>query len=57
MRRKWSIKTVLGLILAILSFLCIILSICQEGNTFFLTVGLICIDINFLLLIISRKEK
>lgn len=58
MNKKWTIGKVIGLILGIISLICIIISMVQEGNNIFLNIGLVCICFNLILFIfINEKER
>ena len=58
MNGKWNIGKIIGLVLLIISLVCIIFSIFQEGNNIFLNIGLLCMCIDLILFIfINGKEK
>lgn len=58
MSNKWSIGKIIGLVLAIISLICIIISIAHEDNDIFLNIGLICMCIGLILFtFIKGKEK
>lgn len=58
MKNKWRIVKIIGLLFCILSLICFIISIFQEENKIFLTIGLICNAIALIISIfINNKEK
>jgi len=58
MNNKWNIGKIIGLVLAIISLICIVISTVQEGNNIFLNIGLICMCIDLILFtFIKGKEK
>ncbi len=56
MNKKWTPITIVGLILSVLSLICIIIAIFQEGSVF-LTIGLVLVDICMILMFINSRNN
>lgn len=46
MDRQWKIRTIIGLVLTVISLICVITSSFQEDNNTLLNIGLVCICID-----------
>lgn len=58
MKGKWNIGRIIGLLLGIISLLCIVTSMVQEENNIFLAIGLMCNCISLVLfMLMNMKDK
>lgn len=57
MDKKWTLGNVIGMIIGIISLICIIVSIFQEGNKIFLIIGLAGVSVNFILFMLMNRKK
>ena len=56
MKEKWNVSKVIGLLLGIVSLICIMISIFQEGNNILLWVGIVCNSISLVLFMLMNKK-
>lgn len=57
MNKNWDFRTIIRLLLGIISLVCIIISMYLEGNNIFLPIALLCNAINLGLIRMTKKVK